>query len=181
LLILSSGAERILPITEGNYSDRLLDGSALAVDDAWAVDFRTSIYEPGWLYEGEFKFKKHYFGSRPGELTEATAAGALTEEFRCAQFLDDHAEIEFWMRNIPRKASSFRLLTPDGWFYPDFVCKLKDGRILVVEYKGAHLMEGAAMKRAVGAVWQRRSGGRGLFVMPTDRDFASIDAAIRAA
>jgi hypothetical protein len=26
-----------------------------------------------------------------------------------------------------------------GCFYPDFVCKLKDGRILVVEYKGGHL------------------------------------------
>jgi hypothetical protein len=42
------------------------------------------------------------------------------------------------------------------------------------------LLEGAAMKRAVGAVWEKRSGGRGLFVMPSDGDFASIGAAIRA-
>jgi type III restriction enzyme len=159
----------------------LLEGSALAVDDGRALDFRTSIYEAGWFYEGEFKFKKHYYGARPGELTETTAAGALTEEFRCAQYLDDHAEIEFWIRNVPRRTSSFRLLTPDGRFYPDFICKLKDGRILVVEYKGAHLLEGAALKHAVGAVWAKRSGGRGLFVMPADRDFASIDAAICAA
>jgi type III restriction enzyme len=159
----------------------LLDGSALAVDDARAIDFRTSIYEPGWLYEGEFKFKKHYFGARPGELPEKTASGKLMEEFRCAQFLDGHDAIEFWIRNVPRKASSFRLLTPDGRFYPDFICKLKDGRILVVEYKGAHLLEGAAQKLAVGAVWAKRSGGKGLFAMPTDGDFTSIDAMIRAA
>jgi type III restriction enzyme len=166
---------------ETAFQGYLLEGSALAVDDARSLDFRTSIYEAGWLYEGGFKFKKHYFGARPGELTERTSTGVLTEEFRCAQYLDDHDEIEFWIRNVPRKASSFRLLTPEGRFYPDFVCKLKDGRILVVEYKGAHLLEGAAQKLAVGAVWAKRSGGRGLFVMPTDRDFASIDAAIHAA
>jgi len=162
------------------FQGYLLDGSALVVDEARALDFRTSIYEPGWLYEGGFKFKNHYFGARPGELTEKTASGALTEEFRCAEFLDAHDAIEFWIRNVPRKPSSFRLLTPDGWFYPDFVCKLKDGRVLVVEYKGVHLMEGAVLKRAIGEVWAKRSGGRALFVMPTGGDFDSIDAAIRS-
>lgn len=160
------------------FQGYLKDLSPLVVDPALGLDFRAMHYEPSWLYEGAFKFKKHYFGERPGELLEKTAAGNLKEEFLCAQFLDDQPEIESWFRNLSRKAGSFRLLTADGWFYPDFVCKLKDGRVLVVEYKGAYLMEGAGPKRAVGEVWAKRSGGRCLFVMPTEGDFSKIRAAI---
>ena len=60
------------------------------------------------------------------------------------------------------------------WFNPDFLCKLKDGRVLVVEYKGAHLWTDAEEKRAVGAVWASRSAGRCLFVMPTEADFSAV-------
>jgi len=34
-------------------------------------------------------------------------------------------------------------------------------------------------KRAVGAVWASRSGGRCLFAMPTDRDFATITNVVK--
>lgn len=149
-------------------------GSPLVVEAKNSLDFRTHQYEPSWLYSGSYKFKKHYYGEKPGELDEKTGAGKLTEEFRCAQFLDDQPEILYWMRNLPRKPGSFRLLTPEGWFYPDFVCRLKDGRVLVVEYKGAHLLEGAKDKLAVGKAWESRSDGKCLFVMPTDGDFDSI-------
>ena len=161
------------------FQQFLLQGSDLAVDESRGIDFRTSIYEPGWLYDGEFKFKNHYFGERPGELSERTPAGRQTEEFKCAQYIDAHSGIEFWTRNLSRKTASFRLLTPEGWFYPDFVCKLKDGRTLVVEYKGSYIWEGAARKREVGAVWASRSGGKCLFAMPTDGNHDSIDVLIR--
>lgn len=71
--------------------------------------------------------------------------------------------------------------TSKDWFYPDFVCQLTDGRILVVEYKGKHLYDGidAEAKRAVGAVWAARSGSRCLFVMPTDGEFAVIAEAVK--
>jgi type III restriction enzyme len=84
--------------------------------------------------------------------------------------------VETWIRNLSRKATSFRLQTSTDYFYPDFVCKLKDGRILAVEYKGGHLFDGidSEEKRAVGAVWESRSGGRCLFAMPTDGDFSTI-------
>ena len=55
----------------------------------------------------------------------------------------------------------------------------KDGRVLVVEYKGAHLFSDADEKRAVGAVWASRSGGRCVFAMPTDEDFSPIVRAVR--
>ena len=41
------------------------------------------------------------------------------------------------------------------------------GQIRAVEYKDAHIAEGSdtAEKRAIGELWQRKSGGRGLFIV----------------
>ena len=52
-------------------------------------------------------------------------------------------------------------------FYPDFVAQLEDGRLLVIEYKGAHIADGpdTAEKRTIGQLWERKSGGKGLFVV----------------
>lgn len=56
-----------------------------------------------------------------------------------------------------------------GRFYPDFVAELQDGRILVMEHKGKHLVtaEEARQKANVGALWEERSGGKALFLMST--------------
>lgn len=122
------------------------------------------------------QFQKHYFGPKPRELREMTPGGSVMEEFKCAQFLDTHSLVEYWIRNLARKPRSFRLQTSTDWFYPDFVCRLTDGRILVVEYKGRdrYSAQDAEEKRAIGAVWASRSGGQCLFVMPTDNDFSAI-------
>lgn len=158
----------------------LLPDSPLTVDVSNALDFSRIAYEPSWTYEGGFEFKKHYYGPKVGELREKTEGGKITEEFKCAQYLDALPEVETWIRNLSRKATSFRLQTSKDFFYPDFVCKLKDGRILAVEYKGGHLFDGidSEEKRAVGAVWESRSGGRCLFTMPTGGDFSTIAAKI---
>ena len=67
-----------------------------------------------------------------------------------------------------RHPNSFWLPTATDKFYPDFVAQLDDGRILVVEYKGALLagsgVEDTDEKRAIGLLWER-SDGKGLFVM----------------
>ena len=144
-----------------------------------SINFKTIVYEPSWVYEGGFQFKKHYFGPKPGELLEKRADGKLTEEFQCAQFLDGLQEVEFWVRNLARKATSFRLQTSKDWFYPDFVCQLTDGRVLAVEYKGEHLFADAEGKCAVGAVWESRSGGKCLFIMPEGKDLEKIRQKIR--
>jgi len=160
----------------------LVPESPLAVSEERAINFGTMGYEPGWLYEGGFQFKKHYFGPKPGELKETTPSGKLTEEFQCAQFLDGLPEVAFWVRNLSRRNTSFRLQTSKDWCYPDFLCQLTDGRVLAVEYKGKHLYDAtdADEKRAVGAVWQSRSGGKCLFVMPTEGDFSGITEAAKA-
>ena len=131
-------------------------------------------YEPGWLYQGGFQFRKHYFGPKPGELNELTGEGKPTEQFLCAQFIDGLPQVRYWVRNLSRKTGSFRLQTSKDWFYPDFVCLLEDDRTLVVEHKGQHLWADAEEKRAVGAVWESRSNGRCLFVMPSEADFSVV-------
>ena len=156
------------------FQQFLLPGSPLAVSGERMINFKTMSYEPSWLYEGGFQFKKHYFGPKPGELKETTPSGELKEEFQCAQFLDGLPEVKFWLRNLSRKSSSFRLQTSKDWFYPDFLCQLNDGRSLVVEYKGEHLFADAEEKRAVGAVWEGRSNGTCLFVMPEGRNLEAI-------
>lgn len=154
------------------FQGYLLPTSPLVVSDTEALNFKTIQYEPSWTYEGNFAFKKHYFGQKPGELRRNG------EEARCAEFIDGLEEVAFWVRNLVRKPTSFRLQTSGDWFYPDFICQLVDGRVMAVEYKGAHLWADAEEKRAVGAVWASRSNGRCLFVMPTNEDFSSIPATI---
>ena len=140
------------------------------------MNFAEMIYEPGWNYEGGFQFKKHYFGPKPGELKQKRADGKATEEFQCAQHLDGMDAVKFWVRNLSRRTTSFRLQTSTDWFYPDFVCLLNDGRVLVLEYKGSHLSgtEDSGEKRAVGEVWESRSNGKCLFLMPNGADLAAI-------
>ncbi|CAE6698915.1 DEAD/DEAH box helicase [Nitrospira defluvii] len=178
-------AARIQEHREGerkaSFQMLLLSDSPLTVTEARTINFKTMGYEPSRVYEGGFQFQKHYFGPKPGELTEKTAEGRVTEEFQCAQFLDGLPQVRFWVRNLVRKPTSFRLQTSKDWFYPDFLCQLKDGRTLAVEYKGRHLFDGidAEDKRAIGAIWASRSGGRCLFVMPTEGDFSGIVGALQ--
>lgn len=165
------------------FQSFLLPESPLAVADHLAINFRSMNYEPSWLYEGGFRFQKHYFGPKPGELLEKTPSGEIKEEFRCAQFLDDHPAIEFWVRNLSGKSTSFRLQTSTDFFYPDFVCQLKSGGTLVVESKGKHLAEvsDTEEKRLLGHLWESRSGGRCVFAMPIAGEFSEIEKAIRRA
>ena len=62
--------------------------------------------------------------------------GGEGEEFECAVALDSLAEVKHWIRNVPKHSDAFFLPRAQGYQYPDFVAELKDGRILVVEYKG---------------------------------------------
>jgi len=132
-------------------------------------------FEPGQYpysrrYQGRFRFGKHFFK----DVGDLNAEG---EEFECAQFIDQLEEVDTWVRNLPQRPStSFWLQTSTDKFYPDFVCRLKDGRFLVVEYKGGHLEDTADSreKRDLGELWEMRSNGACLFVMPTGRNFETI-------
>ena len=87
------------------------------------------------------------------------------EEFLCAQLLDNHSTVKHWVRNLVTEPCGFALATSRGRFFPDFVAELTDGRIAVVEYKGAHLLNDPyeIEKRQIGELWAQKSGGKCVF------------------
>ena len=108
---------------------------------------------------------------------------AYGEEFECAQYIDQLPEVKYWVRNIEQRAQhSFWLQTSTDKFYPDFVCLLNDGRVLVVEYKGADRWsnDDSKEKRNLGELWAERSGGSCLFVMAKGKDWSAIEAILHA-
>ncbi|MYB64416.1 DEAD/DEAH box helicase [Candidatus Poribacteria bacterium] len=123
-------------------------------------------------YEGLYQFQKHYY-PHVGDLKDTG------EEFQCAHFIDKLPQVKYWVRNIERQpALSFWLQTSTDKFYPDFVCLLTDGRYLVVESKGMHLWsnDDSKEKREIGDLWEARSNGKCLFVMPQGTEFEVIRA-----
>ena len=140
--------------------------SRVSVGDKYTFEFNPQAYAPSRDYDGRFglfEFRRHYYG-RIGDFDSK-------EEFECAIELDKLAQqgrISFWVRNLVRKEGcSFFLQKADGRFYPDFICKLLDGVILAVEYKGADRWAGAEDDRLIGGLWEELSGGRCRFVMIT--------------
>ena len=137
--------------------------------------FDPERYPARWMCERSGDFKKHYH-RQVGEL------GDKGEEFECALFIDQMPEVETWVRNLERQPErSFWLPTATDRFYPDFICKLTDGRILVVEYKGSDRWsnDDSKEKRRLGELWAERSGGKCLFVMPNGPDRAVVIASIK--
>lgn len=131
--------------------------------DAYAPD---KLYNPAGKY-GAHEFEKHYY-PRMGDFDSA-------EEFACACWLDRQSAVKFWVRNLVRKnGMSFFLQKANGRFYPDFICKLEDGRILAVEYKGQNGWTNAKDDRDIGGLWEEMSGGKCLFVMVTNKDWKPI-------
>ncbi len=119
------------------------------------------------------EFTKHYY-EQVGDLDDETNR----EEFLCAKLIDEQGGVEWWVRNLERQQLySFWLQTSTDRFYPDFVCKLKNGKILVVEYKGGHLADNPDTneKERLGNLWAERSEGRCLFRMiRTPQEFDKI-------
>ena len=134
----------------------------VSFDHAFA--FREDVYRDQRRYRGRWKPRKHFLGADRVPAFDGVDDG---EEVRCAQALDSLPGLECWIRNAARDPASFWLPTAAGRFYPDFVARLDDGRLLVVEYKGALLATEPETdeKRVVGALWQRESAGKCLFLM----------------
>jgi type III restriction enzyme len=136
--------------------------------------FNESHYGYNQPYKGGTDFKKHLFRVI-GDL-EATG-----EEHACAVEIDRNPHVTAWVRNTSRQPHSFWLQTASDKFYPDFVALLDDGRVLVIEYKGADRVtnDDSKSKKLVGDLWADRSNGKCLFLMISDKQFGMIDQAIR--
>jgi type III restriction enzyme len=132
----------------------------LVVNADICFKYNPNEYPLNTRYSGGYNFRKHYYKD---------IASMNNEEETCAIFIDQLQEVEFWVRNIEkRELHSFWLQTSTDKFYPDFVCKLTNGKFLVVEYKGADRWsdDDSKEKRALGELWAKRSNGTCLFVMP---------------
>ncbi|GGD13097.1 DEAD/DEAH box helicase [Aquisalinus flavus] len=149
------------------------DASRFETSAEIGIVFDEIKYIPDPPYRGARKFDHHYFPI----IGDLKSHG---EEFDCACHLDEHPDVRYWLRNVDRKPNSFWLQLPSARFYPDFVAMLHDGRILVVEYKGADRFDNPSEqeKLKIGNLWADASGGQCLFVMPTRRDFKAIDRVI---
>lgn len=138
------------------------DAGAWLVEPDWA---RPHVFEPGRYpapvasrYSGRYQFEKHYFPV----LADLKENG---QEFACAQRIDAHPQVRQWVRNLDTAPCGFALPTSRGRFFADFVAELVDGRVALLEFKGAHLVNDPyeMEKSQVGQLWAQASGGRAVF------------------
>lgn len=127
--------------------------------------FRNGMYDGVKPYRGRKVFNKHFLPFVPA----FDGADGDGEEADCAFALDSLQKVDVWSRNVAGHPASFWLQTSKDRTYPDFVARLTDGRIFVVEYKGDHLWDGAAEDRAIGLAWERAGGGLYLMVRKSDQ------------
>lgn len=153
-------------------SDPALVGALDDPDVSFTYPADMARYPARRYYEGSYRFRKHFY-PMPGDLDWMTPGGRVTEEFECAQAIDLLDAVEFWVRNLVHP-SQFWMPTSRQRTYPDFVAKLKDGRLFVIEYKGGdrYSSEQETEKRMVGELWAKSSSGKGLYIMAQKIDQA---------
>ena len=98
--------------------------------------------------------------------------------------LDSLPEVKYWywVRNVANQRNhSFWLRTASGYFYPDFVALLENGKVLVVEVKGVGYYDTpeSKEKRDIGELWERRGGSQVAFIMTRGQDWNPIHEAVQ--
>lgn len=122
------------------------------------------------LYEGSFNFKKHYHKI----LSHMNGA-----EVECAQRIDSNPNVAVWLRNLDRdRMNAFSLQTSTDRFYPDFIVKLTNGIIVIVEYKNHSdfSKDDSKEKNIIGLVYAALSNGKCRFIMLDDKDWDSLSS-----
>lgn len=159
----------------GNQAhQRLFELEEVVVDPAVVFRFADMAYPMRSPCPAPMQWHKHYYAV-PGDLPYRRKDGELAEEYRCALAIERNPDVELWVRNLAHP-TQFRFPTATGFTYPDFIARLKDGRIFVIEYKGEDRYDHAknVAKRAVGELWARKYSN-GLYLMPRDKDEAGRD------
>ena len=132
--------------------------------DDYSFQFDPKSYPANSFYQGHYQFNKHYYGNIVGAFDSE-------EELDCAKDIDQCDEVRTWVRNLVHESWAFRLPLANGkFFYPDFVALLNDGRVLVIEYKGAIYVDAAQEKKNIGERWEEKSNNKALFLMAVKRD-----------
>ena len=151
-------------VIKKHYEALFDDPSYFEVDPNKVFVFDPDNYPASAPIADTGMFTKHYY-----KLIDKMNG----EEAECASFIDSLEEVEFWVRNVERNAQySFWLQTATDKFYPDFLAKLKSGKILVIEFKGDHLRsnDDTKEKTALGLAWSNLTPNAG-FAMVFKDDF----------
>jgi type III restriction enzyme len=125
-------------------------------------------YFPSNDYEGSFRYSKHFY-ERIGDMNN--------EEAECAFNIDINPNVEFWIRNLERQEfHSFWLQTSTDKFYPDFIIKLIDGTVIIIEYKGTdrYSNDDSKEKRQIGDFYAGISQGKCRFKMLNGKDWKEL-------
>lgn len=143
------------------------------VSDESAFRFEPYFYNAASYYSGSFRPNRHYY-MRMGKLNNF--------EVECARIIDGLPEVETWVRNGEAMPGNYSLPTSKGNFFPDFVAKLRDGSVFVIEAKG-RVDEYDREKDNIGRRTAEVSGGKMRFVMvwQDDKDGRDVATQIRAA
>ena len=125
------------------------------VPDLHAFRFQPYRYSPQGRYTGGFRPTKHFYAYM-GDMNPF--------EVECARVIDSLDEVEVWVRNGVTAPDNYSLPVAMQNFYPDFVAKLTDGGLLLIEPKG-RVDETDVEKERVGLKFAEASEGRVRFVM----------------
>jgi type III restriction enzyme len=148
------------------------DVNLIEVSASLMFRFQADRYPANRFYAGPKTFDKHFYG-RPADMN--------SEEADCAVLIDQSKKVKYWVKNVEGyPALSYWLQTSSDKFYPDFVAELTDGRRLLVEYKGAHLIDNkdTEEKNDVGQLWEARSNGTCIFRLVGKDDYQAMLRAV---
>jgi len=143
------------------YAAYLLDGFRAAAQQGKLVT--TNLRLPAEVVQRNEMFtgldlRKHAYG-------EISAMN--NDELKIAQDLARSEQVSWWWRNPDR--TGWRIVGYWGRFYPDFIARLVDGRMLVIEYKGKQLAGAEDTERKVnlGQLWTSVAGKGSQFYLVT--------------
>jgi len=153
------------------------DEANFSVRDEHSIVLEQGRYAYDFQYTGLMPLKRHFF-LPIGNLKNSG------EEFECAEYIANQLSVvEWWVRNVERKPTSFWLQTPSDRFYPDFLLKMENGPLVAIEYKGKQFSvnkdDDSREKKRIGDLWARRSDGRCRFVWVEDKNWQAIQDAVR--
>ncbi|WP_374474023.1 DEAD/DEAH box helicase [Arenimonas sp.] len=151
--------------SKSTYQDVMFgDAPPVEAPMSHAFAFDPNSYPQRWLCPSTHRWKKHYYAV-PGELPHKRSGNKTAEEYDCALVIDSLPEVETWVRNLDKR--QFWIPGHPHNAYPDFVAKLTDGRVLVVEYKGGDRVsnDDSKKKNLMGLLWQKTSRGKGIYLM----------------
>ncbi len=151
---------RLRASVSGYQTSLFAPEAAIETSYDYSFAFDQENYPATLHYNGSFQFTKHLYPGLVGELENK-------EEVECAKAIEICPQVKRWVRNV---RGLFGLPLASGTFYPDFIAELVDGRMLVVEYKGEHLIQYDQQKKNIGELWESKSHGKALFLWAVKKD-----------